>query len=75
MVRQAAEIIQKIEALPAAEQEVLARFLADHFQEVLQEARWQHLLNTSPDTLDQLVAEVDQAIAKGEVAPLDPDEL
>ena len=75
MVKQAAEIIGKIESLPESDREALARFLRDHFAEVLDEARWQQLYETSPDALDALVAEVDEAIAKGQIAELDPDEL
>ena len=36
---------------------------------------WQRLFDSSPETLDRLEAEVDDAIAKGEFAELDPDEL
>jgi hypothetical protein len=75
MTKRTAEVIRKIDALPPRDQEVVARFLDEHFEEVVDEARWQQLFERSPATLDQLAAEVDDAIGKGQVAELDPDEL
>jgi hypothetical protein len=75
MVRQAVDMIRKIESLPDSEQVVLAQYLSAHLGEVLADARWQQLFEKSPQTLDALGAEVDDAIVHGRVAPLDPDEL
>jgi hypothetical protein len=75
MVKQAEEFIRKMEALPAGEQEMVARFLDAHFLEVLDEARWREAFEKSGSVLDQMAAEVDEAIANGRVAALDPDEL
>ena len=75
MVKQAAEIVQKIDSLPPQEQELLANYLSVHFDDVLDEARWEQLFLHSPSTLDQFAAEVDEAIRAGKVAELDPDEL
>ena len=75
MVKQATELFRKIDALAPSEQELLARFIFDHFDEVLSDARWQRLFDNSPETLDRLEAEVDESIAKGEFSELDPEEL
>jgi hypothetical protein len=75
MMNRTAEVFRKIDALPLKEQEVVAKFLDEHFDEVVDEARWQQLFDHSPATLDLLGAEVDDAIANGRVAALDPDEL
>jgi hypothetical protein len=75
MVRQASELLRKIDALAPSDQELLAKFLSEHFDEVLSDARWQRLFDSSPETLDRLEAEVDEAIAKGEFSEFDPDEL
>ncbi len=61
--------------LPESEQVVLADYLARHLEDVLDEARWAQLFDRGPSALDALAAEVDQAIASGDFAPLDPDEL
>ena len=75
MVRKAAEIIQKIDSLPPREQELLALYLSAHFDDVLDEARWEQLFLRSPSTLDKFAAEVDEAISSGQVMELNPDEL
>jgi hypothetical protein len=75
MTDRTSEIFKKIESLPAAEQGALAECLADHLEQVLDDARWTKLLEKSSETLDSLSAEVDQAIAAGDVAPLNPDKL
>ena len=75
MVRQAADVIQRIESLPSTEQTVLARFLSTHFDDVLAEARWEDSVKSASEFLDQLATEVDLAIAKGQVKELDPEEL
>ncbi|HEY1686898.1 MAG TPA: hypothetical protein VGG19_19205 [Tepidisphaeraceae bacterium] len=74
-MKQAAEVIQKIDALAPPDQELLAKYLVNHFEEVLDEARWNQLFFQSSATLDRFAAEVDQAIANGDVAELNPDEL
>ncbi len=75
MVKQAADVIQKIDSLPPGDRELLSRYLSTHFDEVLDEARWNQLLTGSPATLDRFAAEVDEAIRCGEVIELNPDEL
>jgi hypothetical protein len=75
MVKQAADVIQKIDSLPPGDQELLSRYLDTHFDEVLDEARWDQLLARSPAALDRFAAEVDEAIRSGDVAELNPDEL
>ncbi len=75
MVRQAADIIQKIDSLPTHEQEVLAKYLSAHFDDVLDEARWEQIFSSSQSTLDNFAAEVDEAIRTEQVTELDPDEL
>jgi hypothetical protein len=60
-------LFRRLGALPAADQEALADYLQVHFQELLSEARWERLFQSSPTTLDHLSAEVDQAIADGDV--------
>jgi hypothetical protein len=75
MVKKAAEVVQKIDALPLGEQELLAKYLSDHFGDVLDEARWEELFSRSSSTLDRFVAEVDEAIRSGQLAELNPDEL
>lgn len=75
MVKQANDVVQKIGSLPPGEQELLAKYLWAHFDDVLDEARWEQLFAQSPSTLDCFAAEVDQAIAAGEIAELNPDEL
>ena len=39
MVKQAADVVQKIGSLPAAKQELLAAYLSAHFNDVLDESR------------------------------------
>jgi hypothetical protein len=75
MVKQAAEVLKKIESLPETEQAALFEYLRHHLDDVLDEAQWQQSFERSPQTLDKLSAEVDAAIASDDVAPLDPDEL
>jgi hypothetical protein len=75
MVKKASDVIHKIDSLAPSEQELLAQYLSDHFDEVLDEARWQQLFALSSSTLDQFSGEVDEAIRTGQVAELDPDEL
>ena len=75
MIKQAADVVQKIGSLPAAEQELLAAYLSAHFDDVLDQARWEQLFSRSSFTLDRIVAEVDEAIGVGQVAELDADEL
>jgi len=75
MVKKAAEVVNKIDSLPSGEQELMAKYLSDHFNEVLDEARWEQLFSHSSSTLDQFAAEVDDAIRTGQVAELNPDEL
>jgi hypothetical protein len=75
MVKPVTDVIQKIDALPPADREVLTRFLSTHFDEVLSEARWSQLFESSSSTLDAMVREVNEAIRNGDVAELDPDEL
>jgi hypothetical protein len=75
MVKRAADVVQRIDSLPPEEQELLAKYLSDHFDDVLDEARWEQLFSRSSSTLDQFVAEVDEAIRAGDVAELNPDEL
>ncbi|MGH7179668.1 MAG: hypothetical protein ACREJC_19995 [Tepidisphaeraceae bacterium] len=74
MVRQAVDVLKQIESLPERDQTVLFDYLALHLDDVLDEARWQQLFSRSPAALDALSAEVNAAIAGGDVAPLDPDE-
>ena len=75
MVAQTSQLILRLETLPDSEQAVLADYLQQHLPEVLDEARWQALIAKSDSLLDAMGAEVDLAIASGEIAPLDPDEL
>ncbi len=75
MVKRAADVVQRIDSLPPEEQELLAKYLSDHFDDVLDEARWEQLFSRSSSTLDRFVAEVDEAIRAGDVAELNPDEL
>ena len=75
MVQQATEVLRAIESLPEAEQALLFAYLKQHLDDVIDEARWQQSWEQSPAALDALSAEVDEAIAEGDVAPLDPDEL
>ncbi|HEX4056526.1 MAG TPA: hypothetical protein VHX86_19870 [Tepidisphaeraceae bacterium] len=75
MVKQAADVVHKIDSLPADELELLAKYLSVHFDDVLDEARWEQLFLCSSSTLDQFTAEVDEAIRAGDVAELNPDEL
>jgi hypothetical protein len=75
MVKQAADVVQKIDLLPPDEQELLAKYLSVHFDDVLDEARWEQLFSHSSSTLDQFATEVDEAIRAGQVAELNPDEL
>jgi hypothetical protein len=75
MVKQASEVVKKIDSLPQSEQELLAKYLAAHFDDVLEDARWEQFFAQSPSILDRFAAEVDQAIATGDVDELNPDEL
>jgi hypothetical protein len=75
MVKKAVEVVHKIDSLPSVEQELLAKYLSDHFGEVLDEARWEQLFFRSSSMLDRFAAEVDEAIRAGQVAELNPDEL
>ena len=75
MVAQTSQLILRLKTLPDSEQAVLADYLQQHLPEVLDEARWQALIAKSDSLLDAMGAEVDLAIASGEIAPLDPDEL
>jgi hypothetical protein len=74
-VKQAAYVVQKISSLPAAEQELLAAYLSAHFDDVLDEARWEQLFSRASPVLDRFAAEADEAIRTGRVVELDPDEL
>jgi hypothetical protein len=75
MVKKAIDVVHKIDSLPAGEQELLAKYLSDHFEDVLDEARWEQLFSHSSSTLDRFAAEVDEAIRTEQVAALNPDEL
>jgi len=75
MVNPALDVVHKIDSLPPGEQELLAKYLSVHFDDVLDEARWEQLLSRSSSTLDRFAAEVDDAIRAGQVAELNPDEL
>src|SRR3954447_23117860 len=75
MVKQAADVLRRIESLPEAEQAILFDYLKRHLDDLLDEARWQESFERSPETLDKLSREVDAAIASSAVAPLYPDEL
>ena len=75
MVSQTNELVRRLASLPDSEQAVLADYLQRHLPEVLDEARWQALFAESDSVLDGMGLEVDNAIAGGEVAPLDPEEL
>jgi len=75
MVKKAADVVQKIDSLPPGEQELLAKYLSDHFEDVLDEARWEQLFSRSYSTLNRFAAEVDEAIRTGQVVELNPDEL
>ncbi|MGD0462917.1 MAG: hypothetical protein ABSB74_10555 [Tepidisphaeraceae bacterium] len=65
-------MVQKIDSLPPAEQELLAKYLSVHFDEVLDEARWELLFSSSSSTLDRFAAEAHDAIRAGHVAELTP---
>lgn len=75
MVAQTNELVRRLAALPDSEQAVLAEYLQQHLPEVLDEARWQALFAQSDSLLDAMGSEVDEAIARGEVALLGPEEL
>lgn len=75
MVKKAVDVVQKIDSLPSGEQELLAQYLSNHFNEVLDEARWEQLFCHSSSTFDRFAAEVDDAIRPGQVSELNPDEL
>jgi hypothetical protein len=75
MVKKAIDVVHKIDSLPPGEQELLAKYLTDHFEDVLDEARWEQLFSLSTSTLDRFAADVDEAIRTGQVAALNPDEL
>lgn len=75
MVKQASEVVGRLESLPDGEQVLLASYLQAHFDEVMAEARWDESLRSASGFLDELVAGVDSAISRGQVKELDPDEL
>ena len=75
MVKKAADVVDKIGSLPPGEQELLANYLFDHFEDVLNAARWEQLFSGSSSTLDRFAAETDEAIRTGQVVELNPDEL
>jgi len=61
VVKQAADVVQKIGSLPADGRELLAAYLSAHFDDVLDEARWEQRFSRSSPVLDQFAAEVDEA--------------
>ena len=69
------KFILRIEQLPDREQTMLAEYLHEHLDDVLDEARWQESFGRSGKLLHQMSLEVDDAIKHGAIAPLDPDEL
>ena len=75
MVAQTTDLIRRLETLPDSEQAVLAEYLQRCLPEVLDEARWQALVGKSNSLLDSMGVEVDEAIAPGDVALLDPKQL
>ena len=75
VVKEVADVLQKIDSLPPDEQALLTKYLSDHFNDVLDEARWEQLFSRSSSTLARFAAEVDAAISTGHVAELNPDEL
>lgn len=75
MVKKAIDVVHKIDSLPPSDQELLAKYLSDHFEAVLDEARWEQLFSQSSTTLNRFAAEVDEAIRTGQVDLLNPDEL
>jgi hypothetical protein len=74
MIKRALDVLHKMDSLPSRDQELLAKYLSDHFEEVLDEARWEQLFSDSSSTLDRFAAEVDEAIRMGEVDELNRDE-
>lgn len=75
MVAQTSDLIRRLESLPDSEQAVLAEYLQRFLPEVLDEARWQAIIGKSDSLLDSMGREVDEAIARGDVALLDPEKL
>ena len=65
MVKQAADVVNKIDSLPPDEQALLAKYLSDHFNDLLDQARWEQLFPIRPPRLDRFAAEVDEAIRRG----------
>jgi hypothetical protein len=69
------QIVATLEPLTEQDKQLLKDYLIVHLQDVLDDARWSASFAQSPDTLDALAAEVDEAIARGDVQALDTDEL
>lgn len=64
--------IQKVAALPEAEQDVLAEIIQ---REIESEMKWEVLFAQSPDKLSKLGAEALQDFKAGRTVPLDPKKL
>ena len=71
MVEDAADVLSAIALLPEAEQLLLFAYLKQHLHDVLKDARWEQSWAQSPSALDVLSAEVDTAIATGDIEPMD----
>jgi hypothetical protein len=71
VVEDSADVLSAIALLPEAEQGLLFAYLKRHLLDVLDDARWEQLWAQSPSALDVLSAEVDAAIAAGDIEPID----
>jgi hypothetical protein len=69
------KFIQRVEQLPDGEQNLLADYLQQHLDDVLDNARWEQSFGRSKTLFQKMRGEVDEAIRTDNVAPLDPDEL
>jgi|GEM_PF-3512996 len=69
------KFIQQLEQLPDRQRAMLADYLQDHLEVVLDEARWQESFAKLGKLLRQMSMEIDDAILNGDVAQLDPDKL
>jgi hypothetical protein len=66
------QAIERVQALPANQQDQLARFLLSELQE---DERWAASTAAHADKLERLVGDVLAEDARGDCEPLDPDRL
>ena len=75
MVLHAEDIIRKVDSLSDADQVLVASYLSSHFEEIVDDARWQESFSRSKTLFEKMGEEVDAAIRGGDVAPLNLEEL